>query len=107
MPLSILLAAPLALGAISASLHPATHAMVTQTAHDAVFDEDIEDGVVVKTRASSAVDFTAVEIVGAVEGPTMRRTVARKRRHFRNMIELRTNFRPELQRTSQQLAPSP
>ena len=46
--------------------------------------------------ARTNVIFTDAEIEGAMKGPSGTIYVARKKVGFRNLIELRSNFRPEL-----------
>lgn len=51
----------------------------------------------------SFVDFTQVVIIGDLVRPTTTYCPARTKRSFRNLIQLRGNFRPELARTASKL----
>lgn len=55
-----------------------------------------EPKVEVRYRARTVIEIGPVDIQGAVKGPVGDIYVARKKVGFRNLIELRSNFRPEL-----------
>lgn len=52
---------------------------------------------------TSAVEFIGVDVVGTLQMPTGTFTVVPGARKFRNLIELRANFRPELARSASRL----
>lgn len=52
--------------------------------------------VEVRYRARTTISIEDAQIEGTVKGPTTYRVQARGKTKFRNLIELRANFRPEL-----------
>jgi hypothetical protein len=54
-------------------------------------------------RARTSMSFTDAEIRGVVVGPTYERHHPRGKVTFRNLIELRSSFRPELAKSPGQL----
>jgi hypothetical protein len=58
---------------------------------------DSDDAPVeVRYRARTTISIEDAQIEGTVKGPTTYRVQARGKTKFRNLIELRANFRPEL-----------
>ena len=51
---------------------------------------------VVYSKAPQAIEFTPADVVGARDAPGMARVYARPKVKFRNLIEMRANFRPEM-----------
>lgn len=62
-------------------------------------DKVIEEGDRVEYRKSTVIDFSDVSIEGELTKPEGSYIKNRKRTRFRNLIELRGNFRPELKRS--------
>lgn len=54
----------------------------------------------IRYRSVTAIDFTEVEIRGAMVGPAVSYLPSRTRKRFRSLIELRANFAPELERSA-------
>ena len=62
-------------------------------------DTVIDEGDRVEYQKSTVIDFSDVSIEGELTKPEGSYIKNRKRTRFRNLIELRGNFRPELQRS--------
>lgn len=73
----------------------ALSAAVPALAQDTVIQE--EDKVVVNKK--TVIDFSDVNIEGELTKPEGSYIKNRKKTRFRNLIELRGNFRPELKRS--------
>lgn len=61
----------------------------------------------VVTAKKSVVDFTGVNVIGDLERPGGQLIWSRPKTKFRNLIELRSNFRPELARSASKLPGTP
>jgi hypothetical protein len=64
----------------------------------------VDDGVVVRGRA---LDMTQVDIRGELVKPSAGWIKVGPRPHKKNLIEMRTNFRPELAKSRDALATAP
>jgi hypothetical protein len=62
-----------------------------------------DDGI----QRGRALDMTQVEIRGALVQPSVGWLKTGPKAHKRNLIEMRTNFRPELAKTRDALATAP
>lgn len=62
-------------------------------------DNVIDEGDRVEYQKSTVIDFSDVSIEGELTKPEGSYIKNRKKTRFRNLIELRGNFRPELQRS--------
>ena len=64
-------------------------------------DEDVRvEPDVVKRQKATYIDFGIVQIEGTLIRPEGSYLIERRRARFRNLIALRGNFRPELQRSA-------
>jgi hypothetical protein len=63
----------------------------------------VEEAPTVVTLKKTALDFTEVRVVGDLERPGGDVVWSRPPVKFRNLIELRGNFRPELARSASKL----
>jgi hypothetical protein len=62
-------------------------------------DTVIDEGDRVEYQKSTVIDFSDVSIEGELTKPEGSYIKNRKKTRFRNLIELRGNFRPELKRS--------
>ena len=62
-------------------------------------DRVIDEGDRVEYQKSTVIDFSDVSIEGELTKPEGSYIKNRKKTRFRNLIELRGNFRPELRRS--------
>ena len=62
-------------------------------------DKVIDEGDRVEYQKSTVIDFSDVSIEGELTKPEGSYIKNRKKTRFRNLIELRGNFRPELRRS--------
>ncbi len=63
------------------------------------FSQDAEADVKIEYQKKTVIDFSDVNIEGELKKPEGSYIQNRKRTKFRNLIELRGNFRPELRRS--------
>lgn len=85
----------LVLGAVVLASAPAS-----AQAPERAVDADAEDA-----GRARALDFTEVRVVGELVGPSIAWSDLRTTKRPRNLIKLRSNFRPELSRSASKLAP--
>lgn len=80
-------------------------ALIGAVAAPAAFAQDtvIEEGDKTVYNKKTVIDFSDVNIEGELTKPEGSYIKNRKRTRFRNLIELRGNFRPELKRSASAL----
>lgn len=62
-----------------------------------------DDGPMPAAGSKSVIDFTEVHVIGALERPSGEVVWGKPKIKFRNLIELRGNFRRELARSASKL----
>ena len=92
---------PLRLLALLALLALVFSFAIPAAAQTPIASEELPATVV--TQRKTVIDFSQVDIVGELTHPDGSYSLVRGETRFRNLIELRGNFRPELARSASKL----